>query len=314
MNKIFGISLIAVLAVSPLMARAEGANPTAATSSSEPYLGIDITDADLSAAASGAYVKGAYNAAIGAINEVANTANGAVQSVTEGTTNGTIKVDDTDISVHGLGSAAYTDSSAYATAAQGTTADNAVQSVKVNGTALTEDANHDVNLTIATGSTAGTIAVNGTNVAVNGVVTDLTGYATESYVTNAIDSATGSASNVSLSVSGSVTGTVSGNIPVLTTWADTTVNNIALTNGTLNNGTIANGATATGNITGIDIAAAVTYECPYIVPNGVSMPNTPADVGGCTSITYDCGGYDWDGTQWIYGGSLPGCTSGVAPK
>ena len=255
MNKIFGISLIAILTVSPLMASAAGIDPTNAISSSEPYRGIDITDADLSAAASGAYVKGAYNAAIGAINEVANTANGAVKSVVQGSTNGTISVDGTDISVHGLGSAAYTDSSAYATAAQGTTADNAVQSVKVNGTALTEDANHDVNLTIATGSTAGTIAVNGTNVAVNGVVTSLEGYATTESVNSAIDAATGSANNVSLAVSGSVTGTVSGNIPVLTRWADTTVNNIALTNGTLNNGAIANGATATGNITGIDIAA-----------------------------------------------------------
>lgn len=37
----------------------------------------------------------------------------AVQSVTTGTTNGTIKVDGTPVSVYGLGSAAYTDSTAY---------------------------------------------------------------------------------------------------------------------------------------------------------------------------------------------------------
>lgn len=48
-----------------------------------------------------------------------------VMSVVSGTANGTIKVDDTDVAVTGLGSAAYTDSSAYATAAQGTKADNA---------------------------------------------------------------------------------------------------------------------------------------------------------------------------------------------
>lgn len=37
----------------------------------------------------------------------------AVQSVKEGSTNGTINVDGTDVPVHGLGSAAYTESSAY---------------------------------------------------------------------------------------------------------------------------------------------------------------------------------------------------------
>ena len=52
-----------------------------------------------------------------------------VQTVTEGTANGSIKVNGTDVSVHGLGSAAYTDSTAYATSAQGTKADSAIQSV-----------------------------------------------------------------------------------------------------------------------------------------------------------------------------------------
>lgn len=47
-----------------------------------------------------------------------------------------------------------------------------VQTVKVNNTALQEDANGAVNVTVATGTTAGTIAVNGTDVAVNGVLTD----------------------------------------------------------------------------------------------------------------------------------------------
>ena len=37
----------------------------------------------------------------------------AVQSVTEGATNGTVSVDGTDVPVHGLGSAAFTESSAY---------------------------------------------------------------------------------------------------------------------------------------------------------------------------------------------------------
>lgn len=46
-----------------------------------------------------------------------------VTSVTEGATNGAIAVNGADVNVHGLGSAAYTETSAYATAAQGTTAD-----------------------------------------------------------------------------------------------------------------------------------------------------------------------------------------------
>lgn len=48
-------------------------------------------------------------------------------TVATGTTNGSIKVAGTDISVKGLGTAAYTASSAYATAAQGAKADTALQ-------------------------------------------------------------------------------------------------------------------------------------------------------------------------------------------
>lgn len=44
-----------------------------------------------------------------------------------GTGNGTIKVNGTDVSVKGLGSAAYTNSTAYATSAQGAKADTALQ-------------------------------------------------------------------------------------------------------------------------------------------------------------------------------------------
>ena len=46
--------------------------------------------------------------------------------VQEGTTDGTIKVAGEEVAVHGLGSAAYTDSTAYATAAQGQKADDAM--------------------------------------------------------------------------------------------------------------------------------------------------------------------------------------------
>ena len=53
----------------------------------------------------------------------------AVQSVAEGSTNGTILVDGKDVAVHGLKSAAYKDSSDFATADQGAKADSAIQSV-----------------------------------------------------------------------------------------------------------------------------------------------------------------------------------------
>ena len=47
----------------------------------------------------------------------------AAATLVEGTANGTVKFNGTDVPVHGLGSAAYTESTAYATAAQGTKAD-----------------------------------------------------------------------------------------------------------------------------------------------------------------------------------------------
>ena len=70
----------------------------------------------------------------------ADTAYKAASSVTipastlvEGETNGTVKFNDVEVKVHGLGSAAYTESSAYATAAQGVKAESAVQSITVGG-------------------------------------------------------------------------------------------------------------------------------------------------------------------------------------
>lgn len=70
----------------------------------------------------------------------ADTAYKAASSVTipastlvEGETNGTVKFNNAEVKVHGLGSAAYTESSDYATAAQGTKAESAVQSITVGG-------------------------------------------------------------------------------------------------------------------------------------------------------------------------------------
>ena len=121
--------------------------------------------------------------------------------ITTGATNGTIAVDGIDVAVKGLGSAAYTASTAYATSAQGTKADSALQTVTANndagvvtgisknGTAITmtkaKVAETDLAdgvvaklsagnsalqaADITTGTANGTIAVDGTDVAVAGL-------------------------------------------------------------------------------------------------------------------------------------------------
>ena len=72
MNKILGISIAAMLAVSPMLANATGATPGQAATSAEPFAGVTVTttgdDPETGHIASTAYVKGAYNAAIDAVN------------------------------------------------------------------------------------------------------------------------------------------------------------------------------------------------------------------------------------------------------
>ena len=75
------------------------------------------------------------------VQDSLDLADSAVQAVAEGATNGTIAVDGTDVAVHGLGSAAYTDSSAYEAAGAVTTAIEALdatpsQSAGTDGLAL----------------------------------------------------------------------------------------------------------------------------------------------------------------------------------
>ena len=203
MKKLLNISVIAALAILPMAANADitttdpGATtadaPEAEAAPKYSLATADTTDANLATAG---YVKGAYNATIKAINKVATTANSAVKSVTEGTTNGTVFVDGTNVAVHGLGSAAYTESTAYASAAQGTKADNAETNIGTmdnltGGETTLVEAIEAVRTTangaltasdITAGSTNGTIAVDGKDVAVPGLgsaaYTDSTAYAT----------------------------------------------------------------------------------------------------------------------------------------
>ena len=71
--------------------------------------------------------------------------------IATGSANGTISVEGSNVAVKGLGSAAYTNSSAYATAAQGSTADSALQNIKVLGSTLSKTSNE---LTVETAKTA----------------------------------------------------------------------------------------------------------------------------------------------------------------
>lgn len=118
-------------------------------------------------------VPGQYVSAVSQENGVITVQRAALPTapeITTGGTNGTIKVGEEEVAVAGLKSAAYTDASDYATAAQGAKADTAVQEV-------TE------------GTTNGTILVDSTSVAVHGLgsaaYTETTAYATAAQGTKA---------------------------------------------------------------------------------------------------------------------------------
>ena len=72
-----------------------------------------------------------------AVNASLALADSATQSVTEGTTNGTISVDGADVAVHGLGSASYTNSNAYDASGSAATVKSEV--IGTSGDAKTAD-------------------------------------------------------------------------------------------------------------------------------------------------------------------------------
>ena len=119
--------------------------------------------------------EGQYVSAVSQENGVITVTRAALPTapkITTGGTNGTIKVGEEEVAVAGLKSAAYTDASDYATAAQGVLADTALQKAD-----------------ITTGTANGTIAVEGTDVAVKGLgtaaYTASTAYATAAQGTKA---------------------------------------------------------------------------------------------------------------------------------
>lgn len=119
---------------------------------------LDYTDAA---------VAGKYVSAVQEVNGKIEVSRADLPTYTlaSGSVNGSVAFNGSDVAVTGLKSAAYTESSAYATAAQGALADTALQAAD-----------------ITTGSANGTIAVEGTDVAVKGLgsaaYTEASAYAT----------------------------------------------------------------------------------------------------------------------------------------
>lgn len=133
-------------AASDATQKANAAEQSAKTYADGLIAGLDVEDT----AQSGKYVS-----AVAEVNgkiQVTRASLPAAATLVEGTANGTVKFNGTDVPVHGLKSAAYTEAGDYATAEQGGKADTALQKAD-----------------IATGTANGTIAVDGSDVAVKGL-------------------------------------------------------------------------------------------------------------------------------------------------
>ena len=153
-------------AASDATQKANTAEQNAKTYADGLIAGLDVEDSE---------VEGQYVSAVAEVDgkiKVSRKQLPAKPVIIEGTTNGTISVDGSDVPVHGLGSAAYTEAGDYATAEQGGKADTALQK---------ED--------IVTGTANGTIAVDGSDVAVKGLgsaaYTEANAYATAAQGTKA---------------------------------------------------------------------------------------------------------------------------------
>lgn len=145
------IPTLATSKISGLDTALNGKVPTTRTVNSKPLsANVVLTGADILVGGDGTYGENDLQAAIEAIDgRITSAAASGVQSFggqtgaitvdTANTTNGQVKFSmsskQLEGTVNGLKSAAYTESSAYATSAQGTKADSAIQAV--NGTAAT---------------------------------------------------------------------------------------------------------------------------------------------------------------------------------
>ncbi|MBR3148315.1 MAG: hypothetical protein IKF41_03165 [Alphaproteobacteria bacterium] len=163
-----------------------------------------------------------------AVQNSLDLADGAVQSVAEGTANGTVSVDGTDIAVHGLGTAAYTDSSAYDAAGAAATAEQNAKGYAEDYADENKVAKDSIASTLTGSSTneqvAGAKAVYDADTALSNrikTIEDEKGnYATQTGVTATINSAI---------VTFTPEGTISGTIPAMTDWETQTADNINAT-------------------------------------------------------------------------------------
>lgn len=279
MKKLLSISVIAALAVLPMAANAAtgeivAGNPTNitnvpqeqaavqteqnVTAADGPKYALALEGANDGNVATAGYVKGAYNAAIKAINKVSETASNALTA--DGTATLTHKTIDGD--------------------------DNTIQDL---GTGVFKDGTLATSTTIKTDNTADDAKLV-TEKAVATVIDGLANtYATQGGVVATIKDATASVENVSLTVRGTPTGTVSSTlqdatfsgsveiptaakVATLTTWgndsstdtADVTLTKTATNisggvSGTISSsfsGTGITDGTATGDISNIDVEVA----------------------------------------------------------
>lgn len=131
----------------------------------------------------------ASNAAAAGVTSL-NGKTGAV-TIASGDTNGAIKVGDADVAVTGLKSAAFTESTDYATAAQGALADSALQEITSANTAAIEITNKSV-ITPKIASNTELVSMNYLNQASgNSPLVDAAGaqHLVKTYVDNAIEDA-----------------------------------------------------------------------------------------------------------------------------
>ena len=146
--------------------KANAAEQNAKTYADGLIAGLDVEDT----AQSGKYVSAV--AEVDGKIQVTRADLPAAATLVEGTTNGTVKFNGTDVAVHGLKSAAYTDASDYATASQGALADSALQKADITA-----------------GSANGAISVDGSDVQVKGLgsaaYTETGAYATAAQGTKA---------------------------------------------------------------------------------------------------------------------------------
>lgn len=158
--------------------------------------GLDVEDS----AESGKYVSAV--AEVDGKIQVTRADLPAAATLVEGTANGTVKFNGTDVPVHGLGSAAYTEAGAYDAAGTAAAAVAALdkEDTAVPGQYVSAVSQEDGVITvqraalptapeITTGSANGTIAVGGADVAVKGLgsaaYTETTAYATAAQGTKA---------------------------------------------------------------------------------------------------------------------------------